>query len=346
VVARHIHDLSHKSSRSKGLHRDARQRSQQLVQQGSLDMQGKKPLGLRAIVSAAATSLLTVSLGLQSASAAALAQITVQQPALAAFNGKLYLAFADTDGRLNVMSSTDGQNFGAPVVIPNNTSEDGPGLAAFDGRLYIAWAGTESRHRINFMTSTDGVTWGGKTLFGSEASAGNPALAASSTQLLIAYNGVNSAHNLNIACIVCTSLSFGTKMIYPIGSDFGVSITSSNDNFFVSLTRNVPATPVVVLSSPGGAPLTLTQQQDAGRSIVGPAMGSLNGVVYIGFPTSDSFQPLIVNAFQVSFTTLIPAGGRAFSDQSTKNIAIASFNGHLYLAWKANDNHLNIATIL
>jgi len=40
------------------------------------------------------------------------------------------------------MSSMDGLNFGAPVVIPNNTSEDGPGLAAFavGGARYAFYA--------------------------------------------------------------------------------------------------------------------------------------------------------------------------------------------------------------
>jgi hypothetical protein len=309
-------------------------------------MQNKKSLGLRAIVSAVATFLLAVALGLQSASAGTLAQTTFWQPALAAFNGKLYLAFAGTDRQLNVMSSTDGLNFGTPVVIPNNSSQVGPGLAAFNGSLYLAWAGTDSRHRINYVTSTDGVTWGGQTLFGNEASVGNPALAASSTQLLIAYNGVNSAHNLNVACIVCTSLSPGTKSIVPIGSDFGVAITSSNDNFFVALTRNVPAKPIVVLSSLGATPLGFTLGQEIGGSNVGPAMGSLNGFVYIGWPTFWPAAPLVIQSFQVvNGTTLSPAGGQNSSAQSAENIAIASFNGHLYYAWKASDNHLNIATL-
>jgi len=310
-------------------------------------MEGKKPLRLRAIVNAAAGSLLTAVLGLQSASAVTLVETSFWQPALAAFNGKLYLAFAGTDRQLNVMSSTDGLNFGAPVVIPNNSSQVGPGLAGFNGKLYLAWAGTDSRHRINYVTSTDGFTWGGQTLFGSEASAGNPALAASSTQLLIAYNGVNSAHNLNVACIVCTSLSPGTKNIYPIGSDYGVAITSSNDNFFVAFTRNVPAKPVVVLSSTAAQPLGFTQQPELGGISVGPAMGSLNGFVYIGYPTaSPAAGPLLIQTFQVvNGTTLSRVGGQNISAQTTENIAIASFNGHLYYAWKASDNHLNIAAL-
>lgn len=157
------------------------------------------------------------------------------QPAIAAFNGRLYLAYTGLDGRLNVASSTDGQTFGASTIIPNNSSAVGPGLAAFNGNLYLAWAATDGRRSISFMRSVDGVSWVDKRLFGSEASRGNPALAGSSSQLLIAWNGTDNAGTLNAGCIVCLNSPFGTKVTYPTATtDYGVGIAAIGENFFLA----------------------------------------------------------------------------------------------------------------
>lgn len=312
-------------------------------------MKGIKPLNLRAIVSAAAGCLLMAVLGVQSASAVPVGQTSYWSPALATLNGRLYFAFVGTDRQLRVMSSADGLNFGAPVIVPNNSSHFGPALAALNGRLYLAFVGTDRRHKINYISSTDGVTWANQTVFGNEAGGGTPALAASSNQLIMAWNGTNSAHNVNVACIVCTNLSSGTKIIAPIGSDAGVAITSVSNNFFLAFTRNVPAKPVMFFSSTADNPLSFTQQQQAGGGniIAGPAVGSFNGSLYAGWPTEFPYGPLVIQAYQVvNGTTLVSAGG--FNTQnatSNTNIAIASFNGHLFYAWLATDSSLNITTL-
>ena len=311
-------------------------------------MKGIKPLKLRAIVGAVAGFILIAVLGVQSASAVPVGQTSYWSPALATFNGRLYFAFVGTDRQLRVMSSADGLNFGAPVIIPNNSSHFGAALAAFDGRLYLAFVGTDKRHKINYISSADGVTWNNQTVFGDEAGGGTPALAASSNQLIIAWNGTNSGHNLNVACLACTNLSYGTKVINPfIGSDHGVAITSINDNFFVALTRNVPAKPVTFFSSTAASPLTFTQQPDAGNIVAGPGLGSLNGSLYAGWPTEFPYGPLVIQYYQVvNGTTLVGAGG--FNTQnatSNTNIALAGFNGHLFYAWLATDNTLNITTL-
>jgi hypothetical protein len=309
-------------------------------------MKGIKSSRLRAIVGAAAGAALMAVIGLQNAAAAPVGQTSYWSPALAAFNGKLYFAFVGTDRQLNVMSSADGVNFGAPVVIPNNSSQFGPGLAAFNGRLYLAFVGTDRRHKINYISSADGVTWDNQTTFGNEAGGGSPALAGSSNQLIMAWNGTNSAHNINVACVVCTIYGYGTKYISPIGSGAAVAITSVNDNFFVAFTRDVPANPVVFISSTAANPLGFTQQPDGGNIISGPALGSLNGYLYAGWPTNFPRGPLLFQYYQVNGTTLVGAGGFNTQNASSEtNMAIAGFNGHLFYAWLATDSSLNIATL-
>lgn len=301
---------------------------------------------LRAIAGIVAGFLLLAVLGLQSAVAGKLAQESFWSPALAAFNGKLYFAFVDKNRQLNVMSSSDGLNFGAPVIVPNNASWFGLTLAAFNGKLYLAYVGTDSRHRIYYISSTDGVTWSNWTLFGDERGGGTPALAANSNQLIIAWNGTNSGHNVNVACIVCTSQN--PKTIFDVGSDAGVAMTSINNNFFLAFTRNVNAKPVLFYSSPSGSPLAFTKQLETGNSnvISGPGLGSYNGSLYSGWPTEFPYGPVIIQSFQLNGTSLVPSGGFNTQNASTTtNIALASFNGHLFYAWLSTDNFLNIASL-
>jgi len=68
-------------------------------------------------------------------------------PAIANFNGKIYIAWTGTDGRLNVESSSDGTTFGNQVIL-NQTSNAGPALASFGGDLDIAWTGTDGRLNV------------------------------------------------------------------------------------------------------------------------------------------------------------------------------------------------------
>jgi hypothetical protein len=70
---------------------------------------------------------------------------TSTSPALAAFNGKLYVAWKgkDTDQRLLVSSSADGVNWSAQVQAPSGSTSTSPALAAFDGKLYVADAVTK-----------------------------------------------------------------------------------------------------------------------------------------------------------------------------------------------------------
>ena len=66
-------------------------------------------------------------------------------PALAGYQGRVYLAWKGTDGRLNSEWSYDGAAFGGKVSYPEKTFEgSGPELGDFAGSLYMA-----SRDPIN-----------------------------------------------------------------------------------------------------------------------------------------------------------------------------------------------------
>jgi hypothetical protein len=87
---------------------------------------------------------------------------SIGQPALAEFNGRLYMAWTGTDGagHLNVMSSADGRTWdpASKRILPE-LSMAGPTLAAYAGRLYIAWTGVDGDGTLSLMASMDGETF-------------------------------------------------------------------------------------------------------------------------------------------------------------------------------------------
>jgi hypothetical protein len=61
-------------------------------------------------------------------------------PALAGFDGSVYIAWKGGEGRLNTEWSTDGVNFGGKVTYPIVSNfGSGPTLASSDGSLYMGW---------------------------------------------------------------------------------------------------------------------------------------------------------------------------------------------------------------
>jgi hypothetical protein len=61
-------------------------------------------------------------------------------PALAGFDGSVYVAWKGREGHLNTEWSTDGVNFGGKVTYPIVSNfGTGPTLASSDGSLYMGW---------------------------------------------------------------------------------------------------------------------------------------------------------------------------------------------------------------
>jgi hypothetical protein len=126
-----------------------------------------------------------------------------RSPALAVFNGRLYLAWSDLHGNLNVISSPDGVHFGNKITL-GDTSPAGPALAAVNRRLYLAWTGTDGH--LNFESTTNGMTFGNKLILnqtsyivtGTQITFLAPALASYSGKLWIAWTGSDVNHYLNI----------------------------------------------------------------------------------------------------------------------------------------------------
>lgn len=106
--------------------------------------------------------------------------------------GRLFVAWTGTDGRLNLISSTNGRDFGNKVTL-SEMSNTAPALTDFRGKIYIAWRGTDGR--LNVMSSTNGRDFGEKVTLG-ETSDLAPTLEVFNSSLHIAWTGTDGRLNV------------------------------------------------------------------------------------------------------------------------------------------------------
>jgi hypothetical protein len=104
-------------------------------------------------------------------------ETSVGGPALAFGNGRLFLAWTEAEGWLNVMSSADAVHWLTPPVGHTLAyqSASAPALAFINGSLFLLWSDFND-HRLNVARSVDGVHWIEQWAF-NETSSFAPAMA-------------------------------------------------------------------------------------------------------------------------------------------------------------------------
>lgn len=306
---------------------------------------------------AAMTLVFATGAVVQPAAAVVIPQTTQQQPSLATFNGKLYIAWPGSNNlQLNVASSADGTTFGAPAVIPNRfaASDTGPAIIEFLNQLYIVWAGVGNDLRI--ASSSDGVNFGNPSNVSNFTSSCSPALAATSTTLFVAYC-------INLNTILVTSSTDGVNWTFPSSpsgfvSPWSPALTIVGNQLVLSFTTpqvgSVPGSTLLwTAPASGTTSLVWTQWTGpvsgfSGSCCGGPGLATINsslaGVQFIPpNGTAYEFNYELSNG-QLDFESSEMLSGAVISQAGP---ALASFNGHLYLAWKGTDNpaHLNIVEV-
>jgi predicted Ser/Thr protein kinase len=76
-----------------------------------------------------------------------------QEPALATDGDRFFLAWRDQDEHVAVASSTDGEDFGEPVVLDMTTTKTAPALAYGNGTLLLAWV--DSNNQLHLWPAAD-----------------------------------------------------------------------------------------------------------------------------------------------------------------------------------------------
>jgi len=128
-----------------------------------------------------------------------LARRTSCQPALAVFNGALFMAFADENGKFMITSTTDGTNWSDSLQL-NESTKFSPALAVHNGELCVVFVAANASGNILVCRSSDGRFWTGNQAIG-ETTNGPPSAISYSGRLYVSFIAKNPTNTL----LVCSS---------------------------------------------------------------------------------------------------------------------------------------------
>src|SRR5215470_16683042 len=105
-------------------------------------------------------------------------QASKAAPALAVFDGKLWIAFVanNASNQLLVSESAGGKNWSPSTQVQNQSSKAPPALGVFDSKLWIAFVANDASNQLLVTHSAGGKNWSPSTKVQSQSSKATPAL--------------------------------------------------------------------------------------------------------------------------------------------------------------------------
>lgn len=129
-------------------------------------------------------------------------QSTSAAPALAGYNGKIYIAWKanDPSNRIFYGSSLNGTSWASSYSsVPDQATSAAPALAAFKDRLFLAWKANDDSNRIYYAYSTNGTTWSWPAFdnhIPGQSTSTSPALAGFKNRIYIAWKASNASNKI------------------------------------------------------------------------------------------------------------------------------------------------------
>lgn len=235
-----------------------------------------------------------------------LADKSIDGPALAFGNGRIFLAWTGDDPlhSLNVSSSTDLLTFVNKKVLAER-SNHGPALAFGGGRIFLAWTGTDGRLNVN--SSADGIDFGSKVTL-EETSDSSPGLAYDGGMLYLLWQGADPNHELNVLQSA-DGINFTGKVTLTETSEFQPALARQSQLHLVWTGSD----PQLHLNQLAGAAPTALGSKDTynDSSRAAPALAVLGGQLFLGWTGADRRASL--NIAMVSL-----AGGPSLGDSFVK----------------------------
>ncbi len=117
---------------------------------------------------------------------------TVEGPALAVFNNRLYCIYVGTSGDNSLYStywSHVNSSWSDAKKFPNHYSTWGPALAIHDNKLWCVHTGNGRDQSLRYTTSSDGENWSDDTKFPGQITASAPSLFVKDENLFCAHRG-------------------------------------------------------------------------------------------------------------------------------------------------------------
>ncbi len=247
-------------------------------------------------------------------------------PAIAAFNGKMFVAFPGiNDHRINIASSTDGQHFTNQYVINSNWFTPWrPALGSGGGRLWLAFQGQDNG--LYTASSTDGVNWA----FGQIVNAQSGTIAGVNWTSNVAYPPTLSPSSADGSTAPSIAYTWSQSQI-PLGVGMPnqlqirvAPVTSPASNALSCRTALI-TTGAGIQAGLGYLPGEFLMPWASGGQIALDVNGGSCLASGITYPSSTS-----------------PVSGGAYGSTGVAPAAVG-WNGHAYVAWTGSDSaqHIN-----
>ena len=205
--------------------------------------------------------------------------VMATKPALAAFNGSVYVAFegVGVNNDLYVASSPSGSNFPMATQYTNLQMSSAPALAAFNNQLFVAFRGLNVNNDFYITSSPTGSNFPTATGYTNIQMGGAPALAVFNNQLYAAFQSDDPRHLLFITASSdghTWPAAWGIPNVH-IGGDPALAVF--NGKLYVAFRADDPSNDVWIASSSDG--VNFTSQKLAGQTM---GYGSSPALAVIG----------------------------------------------------------------
>lgn len=248
-------------------------------------------------------------------------------PALAVFNGHLYMAAkgAAFDERI-FWTSFNGSAWAPPQVAATGTSS-GASMAVFNGKLYMAWKGMQADQSI-YWSVFDGTRWSAQQKAPGFGTSTGPSLAVFNNQLYMAWKGIEGDQRVFWSSFNGTAWA-AQQAVPEIGSSVGPALAVFKNRLYLAW-KGMFGDQRLFYASFNGASWT-AQQAMPGTSSEGASLAVWNNLLYAAWRGVVGNQSISWSSFDGSAwaaAKALPAGGTSVGP------SIAIFNNQLYMVWK------------
>src|SRR5262249_17079916 len=262
-------------------------------------------------------------------------------PALAVFNGRIFLTWKGHGGAVGIWwSSFDGTNWSPQQQHPQAGTSSDPALAVFNGRLYLAWSGPLdpfSPASGIWWSSFDGTNWSPQQQHPQAGASSAPALAVYTNQLYLAWKG-----ELDAASIWWSSFdgtNWSPQQQHPeAGTSTGPALAAYDNNLYLAWKGQVDAVGIWWSSFDGTNWSPQQQHPEAGTNRV-PAFAIFGGRLYLAWKGEYDATGIWASSFDGtnwSPQQQVPQAG------TSDGPGVAAYNNNLYFAWKGERNAVGI----
>jgi len=219
------------------------------------------------------------------------------KPALASFNGSLYVAFQANDpvNELWLTTSSDGSSFTKAIGYPNIRIGSAPAMAAFNNQLFVAFQANDPVNELWVTSSSDGSSFTSATGYPNILMGGAPAMTVFNSKLYLAFQANDAGHTLHV-----TSSSDGqtwpaATQVSNVAIGSAPAMTVFNGKLYIAFRADDPSNAVWIASSSDG--VNFSSQRLSSQSMGGsssPALVVSNNTLYYIYGADDTSNEMLV----------------------------------------------------